>query len=181
MSRERVGFPGGGQGARLAGRIESPDGAPAAYALFAHCFTCSKDLRSAGGICRELLAHGIAVLRFDFTGLGDSEGEFSDTTFSSNVEDLVAAAEYLRQERRAPALLIGHSLGGTAMLAAAGKIPEAVAVAVIGAPSETGHLAAQLTAPAATAGGGRADAGRELHLGGPRPRPIPPPLLAVPP
>src|SRR5260370_8527664 len=127
MSRERVGVHGGGQGARLAGRIESPDGEPAAYALFAHCFTCSKDLRSAGGICRELIAHGIAVLRFDFTGLGDSEGEFSDTNFSSNVEDLVAAAEYLRQERRAPALLIGHSLGGTAMLAAAREIPEAAA------------------------------------------------------
>jgi putative redox protein len=177
MSRERVGFPGGGQGAQLAGRLESPEGEPAAYALFAHCFTCSKDLRSAGGICRELIARGIAVLRFDFTGLGDSEGEFGETNFTSNVEDLVAAADYLGRERQAPALLVGHSLGGTAMLAAAARIPEAVAVAVIGAPSDTGHLIGKLAALGATAGGD-ADAGVEIDLGGSRPVRIRRQLLA---
>jgi uncharacterized OsmC-like protein/alpha/beta superfamily hydrolase len=166
MTRERVSFPGS-TGARLAGRIEVPEeGEPAAFALFAHCFTCSKDLKSAGGICRELTARGIAVLRFDFTGLGESEGKFADTNFSSNVEDLVAAAAFLRRERRAPALLVGHSLGGLAMLAAAPLIPEAAAVATIGAPSDTGHLRSKLTVLAA------ADAGEpaaEVDLGGLRP------------
>jgi uncharacterized OsmC-like protein/alpha/beta superfamily hydrolase len=165
MARENVGFPGS-LGARLAGRLETPDGEPAAYALFAHCFTCSKDLRSAGGICRELLARGIAVLRFDFTGVGASEGEFADTNFSSNVEDLVAAADFLRRERQAPALLVGHSLGGTAMLAAARRIPEAAAVATIGAPSDTGLLRAKLAARLPEAAG---EAGYELDLGGTHP------------
>ena len=178
MARERVDFPGS-RGARLAGRIETPEGEPAAYALFAHCFTCSKDLKSAGGISRELLARGIAVLRFDFTGLGDSSGDFADTNFSSNVEDLVAAAAFLRRERQAPALLVGHSLGGLAMLAAAPGIPEALAVATIGAPSDTGHLGAKLAArvPALGGAGDRADGGGgtageeifELDLGGVRP------------
>ncbi len=145
MNHENVGFPGS-QGARLAGRIDTPAGEPAAYALFAHCFTCSKDLKSAGAISRELVVRGIAVLRFDFTGLGASGGEFADTNFSSNVEDLVAAADFLRRERQAPALLVGHSLGGTAMLAAAARIPEAVAVATIGAPSDTRLLRAKLAA-----------------------------------
>ncbi|HLX10973.1 MAG TPA: alpha/beta fold hydrolase [Thermoanaerobaculia bacterium] len=145
MNHENVGFPGS-QGARLAGRIDAPEGEPAAYALFAHCFTCSKDLKSAGAISRELVARGIAVLRFDFTGLGASGGEFADTNFTSNVEDLVAAADFLRRERQAPALLVGHSLGGTAMLAAAARIPEAVAVATIGAPSDTRLLRAKLAA-----------------------------------
>jgi putative redox protein len=117
------------------------------------------------------------VLRFDFTGLGDSEGEFGETNFTSNVEDLVAAAEYLRRERQAPALLVGHSLGGTAMLAAAARIPEAVAVAVIGAPSDTGHLIGKLAALGATAGGD-ADAGVEIDLGGSRPVRIRRQLLA---
>ncbi|HXO27941.1 MAG TPA: bifunctional alpha/beta hydrolase/OsmC family protein [Thermoanaerobaculia bacterium] len=172
---ERVEFPGS-QGARLAGRIEVPEGEPAAYALFAHCFTCSKDLKSAGGISRELLARGIAVLRFDFTGLGESGGDFADTNFSSNVEDLVAAADFLRRERQAPALLVGHSLGGTAMLAAAPRIPEALAVATIGAPSDTGHLRAKLAArvanlggPAAPAAGPAEEEAYELDLGGLRP------------
>jgi uncharacterized OsmC-like protein/alpha-beta hydrolase superfamily lysophospholipase len=166
MARERVVFPGS-TGARLAGRIEVPeDGEPAAFALFAHCFTCSKDLKSAGGICRELTARGIAVLRFDFTGLGESEGEFADTNFSSNVADLVAAAGFLRRERRAPALLVGHSLGGTAMLAAAPLIPEAVAVATIGAPSDTGHLRSKLTVLAAAGAG---EPAAEIDLGGRRP------------
>ena len=176
MARERVDFPGS-RGARLAGRIETPEGEPAAYALLAHCFTCSKDLKSAGGISRELLARGIAVLRFDFTGLGDSGGDFADTNFSSNVEDLVAAAAFLRRERQAPALLVGHSLGGLAMLAAAPHIPEALAVATIGAPSDTGHLRAKLAArvPALGGAGDRAGGGTageeafELDLGGVRP------------
>lgn len=175
MASEHVEFPGS-QGARLAGRIEAPEGEPAAYALFAHCFTCSKDLKSAGGISRELLARGIAVLRFDFTGLGESGGDFADTNFTSNVEDLVAAADFLRRERQAPALLVGHSLGGTAMLAAAARIPEALAVATIGAPSDTGHLRAKLAArvaglggPAAPAAGPAEEAAYELDLGGLRP------------
>jgi uncharacterized OsmC-like protein/alpha/beta superfamily hydrolase len=169
MARERVEFIGS-LGARLAGRLEAPDGAPAAYALFAHCFTCSKDLKSAGGICRELLAHGIAVLRFDFTGVGESGGDFADTNFSSNVEDLIAAADFLRRERQAPALLVGHSLGGTAMLAAAARIPEAAAVATIGAPSDTGLLRAKLAARLAKPGGPPDDdTSFELVLGGVRP------------
>jgi uncharacterized OsmC-like protein/fermentation-respiration switch protein FrsA (DUF1100 family) len=174
MGHERVEFPGS-RGARLAGRIETPEGEPAAYALFAHCFTCSKDLKSAGGISRELLARGIAVLRFDFTGLGESGGDFADTNFSSNVEDLVTAAAFLRRERQAPALLVGHSLGGTAMLAAAPRIPEALAVATIGAPSDTGHLRAKLAARVAGLGGTAPEAGPaeeeayELDLGGLRP------------
>src|SRR5258708_11594200 len=118
MVRERVEFPGS-RGARLAGRLETPEGEePAAYALFAHCFTCSKDLRSAGGISRELLASGIAVLRFDFTGLRESGGDFADTNFSSNVEDLVAAADFLRRERQAPAPLGRHSPRRPPLLAA---------------------------------------------------------------
>ena len=174
QAREHVEFPGS-RGARLAGRLETPEGEPAAWALFAHCFTCSKDLKSAGGICRELLARGIAVLRFDFTGLGESGGDFADTNFSSNVEDLVAAADFLRRERQAPALLVGHSLGGTAMLAAAPRIPEALAVATIGAPSDTGHLRAKLAARVAGLGGATPEAGPaeeeayELDLGGLRP------------
>ncbi|HVR08778.1 MAG TPA: alpha/beta fold hydrolase [Thermoanaerobaculia bacterium] len=145
MTHEKVELVGS-LGARLAGRLDTPEGAPAGYALFAHCFTCGKDLKAAGGICRELLARGIAVLRFDFTGLGESEGEFADTNFSSNVGDLVAAADFLRRERQAPALLVGHSLGGTAMLAAAASIPEAAAVATLGAPSDTRLLRAKLAA-----------------------------------
>ncbi len=174
-TRERVEFPGS-RGARLAGRLETPEGEPAAYALFAHCFTCSKDLKSAGGISRQLLARGIAVLRFDFTGLGESGGDFADTNFSSNVEDLVAAADFLRRERRPPALLVGHSLGGTAMLAAAPRIPEAQAVATIGAPSDTANLRAKLAArvaglggPAAPEAGPAGEEAYELDLGGLRP------------
>jgi uncharacterized OsmC-like protein/alpha/beta superfamily hydrolase len=151
MSREHVSFPGAGAAAkggaaRLVGRLESPEGEAVAYALFAHCFACSKDLKSAGIISRELLARGIGVLRFDFTGIGESEGDVADTTFTANVEDVVAAADYLRRERRAPALLIGHSLGGIAVLAAASRIPEAVAVATIAAPSDTGHVRSKLLA-----------------------------------
>ena len=134
-----VGFPGA-SGAALAARLDSPAGAPLAYALFAHCFTCSKESKAAATISAALAEHGIAVLRFDFTGLGGSEGDFANTNFSSNVDDLVAAADFLRREHRAPALLVGHSLGGTAVLAAASRIPEAVAVATLGSPFEPDHV-----------------------------------------
>ena len=111
-----------------------------AYALFAHCFTCGKDVLAAKRIAAALAAKGIAVLRFDFTGLGSSEGDFANSTFSSNVADLVRAADHLRETRKAPALLIGHSLGGAAILAAAGQIPEAKAVVTIAAPSDPAHV-----------------------------------------
>jgi putative redox protein len=136
---DRVSFPGASGGA-LAARIERPAGEPAAWALFAHCFTCSKDLRAAREITRTLADRGIAVLRFDFTGLGESAGDFADTDFSSNVEDLVAAADWLRAEHGPPRLLVGHSLGGAAVLVAAGLIEETAAVATIGAPAGTENL-----------------------------------------
>lgn len=136
---ERLDFPGH-DGSRLAARLELPPGPPRAYALFAHCFTCSKDIFAAARIAEALAGHGIAVLRFDFTGLGASGGEFANTNFSSNVADLVAAADHLRATRAAPALLVGHSLGGAAVLAAAGDIPEARAVVTIGAPADAAHV-----------------------------------------
>jgi putative redox protein len=120
--------------------LDLPDGTPRATALFAHCFTCGKNVVAAKRIADALNALGIAVLRFDFTGIGSSEGEFANTTFSSNVADLVAAAAHLRKTRQAPALLIGHSLGGAAVLAAAAAIPEARAVVTIAAPSDPGHV-----------------------------------------
>lgn len=134
-----VTFPGA-FGTALAARLDGPAGAPLAYAIFAHCFTCSKETKAAATISAALAEHGFAVLRFDFTGLGGSEGDFANTNFSSNVEDLVAAADFLRREHRAPALLVGHSLGGTAVLAAAPKIPEAVAVATLASPFEPEHV-----------------------------------------
>ena len=139
MISEHLRFPGA-HGQSLAARLDSPEGTPVAYALFAHCFTCSKDLKAAGWISRALVEKGIAVLRFDFTGIGESEGDFAGTDFSSNLDDLVAAADFLRKEREAPRLLVGHSLGGCAVLAAAERIPEALAVSTIGAPSDTAHL-----------------------------------------
>ncbi|MDN5005027.1 alpha/beta fold hydrolase [Bradyrhizobium sp. GCM10027634] len=139
MPTERFQFTGEG-GHQLAAALELPDGEPAAYALFAHCFTCGKDTLAAKRISVALAARGIAVLRFDFTGLGSSEGDFANSTFSSNVADLVRAADHLRATRKAPSLLIGHSLGGAAILAAAGKIPEATAVATIAAPSDPAHV-----------------------------------------
>jgi len=134
-----VSFPGA-SGATLAARLDAPAERPLAYALFAHCFTCSKDTKAATYISAALAGRGIAVLRFDFTGLGGSEGDFANTNFSSNIGDLVAAADFLRKNHRAPAILIGHSLGGTAVLAAAPKIPEAVAVATIGSPYDPDHI-----------------------------------------
>jgi len=127
-------------GAELAARLDLPEGTPRAYALFAHCFTCTKDIFAAARIAAGLAEQGIAVLRFDFTGLGHSEGEFANTNFSSNVADLVCAADYLRENRAAPKVLIGHSLGGAAVLAAAPRVPEALAVATIGAPADPAHV-----------------------------------------
>jgi len=133
-------FPGAG-GAMLAARLDLPPAAsPIAYALFAHCFTCSKETKAATYVSAALAERGIAVLRFDFTGLGGSGGDFASTNFSSNLEDLVSAADYLRQHYSAPALLVGHSLGGTAVLAAAPRVPEAVAVATIGSPFDPAHV-----------------------------------------
>jgi uncharacterized OsmC-like protein/alpha-beta hydrolase superfamily lysophospholipase len=139
MAPERFDFPNSA-GELLAARLERPSQEPIAYALFAHCFTCGKDSLAARRISEALTARGIAVLRFDFTGLGSSEGDFANTHFSSNVADLVAAADHLRTTRRAPALLIGHSLGGAAALAAAAAMPEVRAVVTIAAPSDPGHV-----------------------------------------
>src|SRR5215470_9800421 len=124
---EKITFPGS-QGTGLDARIDWPAGEPRALALFAHCFTCSKDLFTASRIARGLQERGIAVCRFDFTGLGMSGGEFANTNFSSNVQDLLAAAAHLRQAVMPAEILIGHSLGGAAVLAAAMDIPEARAV-----------------------------------------------------
>jgi alpha/beta superfamily hydrolase len=137
---EKIIFPGS-QGFPLAARLDRPQaGEQRATALFAHCFTCSKDVFAASRIAGALVEHGIAVLRFDFTGLGMSGGEFANTNFSSNVQDLLAAADCLREMSLAPDVLIGHSLGGAAVLAAAGDIAEARAVATIGAPAEAAHV-----------------------------------------
>lgn len=130
----------GHSGETLAARLDLPSGKPLGYALFAHCFTCTKDVFAASRVSQALSGQGFAVLRFDFTGLGASDGDFSNTNFSSNVQDLILAADFLRQHYEAPKLLIGHSLGGAAVLAAAGDIPEADAVATIGAPSDPEHV-----------------------------------------
>jgi putative redox protein len=136
---EKLTFPGS-SGEALAARLDMPAGSPRAYALFAHCFTCSKDIFAAARISEALVERGFAVMRFDFTGLGASEGEFANTNFSSNVEDLKRAADYLRENHSAPELIIGHSLGGAAVLAVAADVPEAKAVATIGAPAEADHV-----------------------------------------
>src|SRR3979411_3282497 len=139
MPAERFDFPNAA-GENLAALLDGPMGVPRAHAWFAHCLTWCKDVHAAKRIAEGLTALGIAVLRFDFTGLGSSDGEFANTTFSSNVADLVAAANELRGTRRAPAILIGHSLGDTAVLAAAADVPEARAVATIAAPSDPTHV-----------------------------------------
>jgi uncharacterized OsmC-like protein/fermentation-respiration switch protein FrsA (DUF1100 family) len=139
MPTERFQFTSSG-GHQLAAALDMPEREPVAYALFAHCFTCGKDVLAARRIASALSAKGIAVLRFDFTGLGSSEGDFANSTFSSNVADLVRAADHLRETQKAPAILIGHSLGGAAILAAAGEIPEAKAVVTIAAPSDPAHV-----------------------------------------
>jgi uncharacterized OsmC-like protein/alpha/beta superfamily hydrolase len=127
----------------LSGLLELPAGEPRAYALFAHCFTCGKDIAAATRISRALAGADIAVLRFDFTGLGNSDGDFANTSFSSNVEDLVSAANFLRENFQAPQLLIGHSLGGAAVLSAAGRVPEARGVVTLAAPSTPEHVGKQ--------------------------------------
>ena len=138
IESRKIEFPGA-IGSNLAARLDLP-AKPRAYALFAHCFTCGKDIFAAQRIAEALTTRGIAVLRFDFTGIGASEGEFANTNFSSNVQDLVAAADYLRQNHAAPSLLIGHSLGGAAVLAAAPHVPEATGVVTIGAPASAAHV-----------------------------------------
>lgn len=130
----------GAHGAKLAARLDLPAGKIRAFALFAHCFTCSKDIPAARHIAGALSAEGIAVLRFDFTGLGGSGGDFSSTGFSSNVDDIKLAADFLRTNYEAPQLLIGHSLGGAAVLSVAADIPEVRAVVTIGAPSDADHV-----------------------------------------
>jgi len=133
----------GSQGDTLAGLLETPDTDPISYVLFAHCFTCGKDIAAASRISRALVAKGFAVMRFDFTGLGSSDGDFANTNFSSNVQDLVLAADYLRDNYQAPGLLIGHSLGGTAVLKAAHSIPESAGVVTIGSPADAEHVGKQ--------------------------------------
>ena len=149
----------------LDARYDHPVGPVRATALFAHCFTCSKDIAAASRISRALAHRGLGVLRFDFTGLGHSDGEFENTGFSSNLDDLVRAADHLRATLRAPSLLIGHSLGGTAMLAAAERIPEATGVVTIGAPSSPVHIQRLFTGAIDAI---RRDGVAEVELGGRR-------------
>lgn len=131
----------GSQGHLLSARLDEAKGETKAYALFAHCFTCTKDIFAASRIAKTLTENNIAVVRFDFTGLGSSEGDFENTNFTSNVDDLVLAANHMREHMQAPEVIIGHSLGGAAVLVAANKIAEAKAVVTIGAPSDSKHVA----------------------------------------
>jgi len=140
MSSKKVTFKNK-EGHNLYGNLELPvDQKPHNFALFAHCFTCNKNFFAVKNISDALTAKGFGVLRFDFTGLGESEGEFSDSNFSGNVEDLLAASEYLKIKYKSPSLLIGHSLGGAAVLFAAQKLPDVTAIATIGAPSSVKHV-----------------------------------------
>ena len=150
----------GPKGNLLAARLDLPTGTVRAYGLFAHCFTCGKDGHAARRIASALTEKGIAVVRFDFTGLGDSEGDFASSNFSSNIDDLVAIARFMANEGQAPALMIGHSLGGAAVLCAAGQLDFVKAVATINAPANTGHLADLLTGM----GDGKAPA--SINIGG---------------
>ncbi len=142
MKSEKVVFTGS-QGFELSARFDSPDENIRACALFAHCFTCGKDLNAINRIARALAADGIGLFRFDFTGLGLSNGDFANTNFSSNVDDLVVAADYMRERLSAPTIMIGHSLGGAATLVAASQIPEVKAVATIGAPFDSENVLKQ--------------------------------------
>ena len=139
MATERITLPGH-SGAELSARLDLPEGPHLATALFAHCFTCGKDVVAARRIAARLAAMGIATMRFDFTGLGQSKGDFAETGFLSNVADLTAAAGYLKERGMAPALIIGHSLGGAAVLKGAGQIESVRAVVTIGAPFDPGHV-----------------------------------------
>ena len=162
MAQERITFVGS-SGAELAARLDLPEGPHLATALFAHCFTCSKDIPAARRIAGRLAASGIAVLRFDFTGLGHSEGEFANTNFTSNVGDLKAAAAYLSGRGMAPSLIIGHSLGGAAVLKAAPEIESAKAVVTIGTPFDPAHVAHNFGDDVAKI---EAEGSAEVHLGG---------------
>ena len=139
MPSKKVEFTGA-LGETLAAKLDLPEDEIKAYALFAHCFTCSKDLRAVGNITRQLAEVGIATLRFDFTGLGESAGDFANTNFSSNIDDLIAACKFLTEEYEGPAILIGHSLGGAAVLQAANQMESVKAVATIAAPAEPEHV-----------------------------------------
>lgn len=161
MPSRRVTFDNG-RGQLLSARLDLPaDGAPDAYALLAHCFTCSKDLRGLRRLSSALSQAGFAVMRLDFTGLGESEGEFAETTFTSNVDDLVAAANHLEEHYQAPSLLVGHSLGGAAVLAAAPHMPSVLAIATVGAPADPRHVERLMTEGSAieTDGEGLVDIG----------------------
>lgn len=162
MGMERATFENHA-GNALAARLDMPDGPHLATAIFAHCFTCSKDIHAARRIAGRLAAMGIAVLRFDFTGLGHSGGEFANTTFTSNVDDLVAAAEYLAARDMPPQILIGHSLGGAAVLRAADRIASVKAVATIGAPFDPDHVTHNFGDALETI---RADGSASVDLGG---------------
>lgn len=140
MNSKKIEFEGS-QGSMLSARMDEPDdGIQKGAVLFAHCFTCSKNLRAVGHVSRALTDHGMGVFRFDFTGLGESEGDFSDTNFSSNIEDLEAAADYMKAQWASPRLLMGHSLGGAAVLQATHRLPTIEAVATIGAPCNPEHV-----------------------------------------
>lgn len=142
MKSEKVTFMGS-QGFELAAKLDRPDGDIKAYALFAHCFTCGKDLNAINRVSRALADDGISLFRFDFTGLGLSNGDFANTNFSSNVQDLITAADFMRSSFNAPSIMIGHSLGGAATLVAAGSVPEVKAVATIGAPFDSENVLKQ--------------------------------------
>lgn len=140
MPVQKIEFTGA-QGDKLSARLDTPENPPRAYALFAHCFSCSKDMVAASRIAKALYARDIAVMRFDFTGLGQSEGEFCNTNFTSNISDLVSAANYMADNLEAPTILIGHSLGGAAVISAAHEIPLSKAIVTIGAPADVTHVA----------------------------------------
>jgi len=162
MQSKNVSFPNA-DGQTLSGVLDLPVGEPRAFALFAHCFTCSKNLKAATNIARAMTDAGVAVLRFDFTGLGQSEGAFEDTSFSSNLADLLSAVAWLEEHHRAPEILFGHSLGGTAVLQVAEEVPSAVAVATIGSPADPGHVTHMLKG---AAGALRDNGVAEVQLGG---------------
>ena len=162
MPTDRIVFPGH-DGSELSARLDLPEGPHLATALFAHCFTCGKDIPAARRIAARLAAQGIAVLRFDFTGLGHSGGEFSNTSFSSNVEDLMAAHAYLEKRNMAPSLIVGHSLGGAAVLKAAADLKSIKAVATIGAPYDPGHVTHNFETALETI---EAEGSAEVSLGG---------------
>lgn len=164
MAIEKIAFEGA-TGHELAGVIETPAGEARGTVLFAHCFTCGKDIKSAYWIAKALVDHGLAVMRFDFTGLGESAGDFSETNFTTNVADLLNAADALRVRGRAPTLLVGHSLGGAAALVVARHVPELRGVVTIAAPSSTGHLAATLARMAPELG---ASGAATVEIGGQR-------------